>query len=320
MPFRQIESLSEINEQPEGTVCFCDIDDTLIDHPYMLGSKAWRSYLSKITEGYGTSGSHHDIFTLFVVENHPVVTVEPITAQWIKKLQAEGCSVYGLTARERNIWFYTPRESVDLLTCVQLAYAGIDLDKNAQSDLQQHFMKIQEYFKGIFFCNIDSKGDYLKNLLGGTFPRPKKVIFVDDKREHVEGVAEALAVLGIDYECYWYCAVDKKTQSFDPLVANLQLYYCWLSKGRCILSDEEARCIARTHPEKEAFEYLQAVQDSLMKPVVCPIQTVAIQQMQAYAPVDNTGAAPIVPAFKHRRQDSKKIPRPPKTAKTQMAL
>lgn len=274
MKILEIKSLSEIpNNQPVGTVYFFDLDDTLIDYPHMLGSKAWRSYLAKTTDGYEQPGSHHDIFTLSVVENHPIGTVEAITKKWLKTLQATGYAVYGLTARERNIWFYTPRERVDVLTCAQLAYAGIDFDQNPQSDLHLHFTQSQEYFKGIFFCNLDSKGDYVKKLLGGRCPKPQKIIFVDDKREHVEGVSKALAELKIDYECYWYCGVDEKTRGFEPLVANIQLHYFMLSKGHCVLSDDDARLIAKKNPEKEALLYLQAAQQTILNAQEVPEKT-----------------------------------------------
>lgn len=259
----QINSLSEVSkDQPTGTVYFLDIDDTVIDYPYMLGSKAWRAYIIKMTKRYKNPGSQHDAFTLFLAENHAVKTVEPITKAWVEGLYAKGYAVYGLTARERNVWYYTPRKGVDELTISQLAHVKIDFDKNKESTLHSHFTKISEYYKGVFFCNLDSKGDYLKKIFRKIKLYPKKVVFVDDNREHVERVAKVLSELKIEHECYWYCALDEKNNTFDPAIANIQFYYFRLFHN-AILSDEEAEQLIKLHPEKDPYYYLNAVQEAL---------------------------------------------------------
>ncbi len=88
---------------------------------------------------------------------------------------------------------------------------------------------------------------------------PQRVIFIDDKQSQVESVAAVLHQLGIDHECYWYTATDDKARKFDPLIANIQLYYFWTSGAKRVLSDEEALSIAEQYPEKNAEYYLQSV-------------------------------------------------------------
>lgn len=253
----RIESLAEISDlQPAGTFYFFDIDDTLIDSPYMLGSKAWRKYMSEVTKRE-TICNWHDLFSLYVALNHPLNTVESITAPFIKELQEKGYVVFGLTARERKKWYDTPAEDIDLLTANQLRSLGIVFKTDNLDSIYDYLIHSPEHFQGIFFADIEPKGGYLLKLFKEARKLPRKVIFIDDKQSQVESVAEALDELGIDNECYWYCPTDKKNQDFDPLVANIQLYYFWTSRAEHILSDSMARAIAQKNPDKAAEYYLQ---------------------------------------------------------------
>lgn len=240
----QIGSLGQIPcDDPPSTLYFFDIDDTLIDSPYMLGSKAWRKYLVENVP------EKHDLFTLFVAKHYPVDYIEGYAPVLIEKLQKKGCKVFGLTARERNIWYYTQAEGIDALTIAQLEMAEIFLGSEAYPPLTT----APEYYKGVFFADIEPKGGYLTKLFKDI--RPEKVVFVDDKLSQVESVSEALSDLGIENDCYWYTHTD--TKPFHPWIANIQLYYLWFFKT--VLSDVTAAEIAELYPEKDAGYYLDAL-------------------------------------------------------------
>ena len=247
----KINSVREISTlHPKGTLVFFDIDDTLLDLPYMLGSRAWRRYISEATKG--SDRNWHDIFSLFINKNIPVVTVEKETSQLVKDLQQNGCEVYGLTARERQMWYQTSCEGIDRMTIKQLKSLNILFQRQMPS-----FMQDTEFFKGVYFADTDAKGDYLRKIVEKG-ERPK-FIFIDDKRSQCESVSSALKELGINHECYWYCAADAKAEGFKPLIANIQLYYLWLSQGKEILSDQEAESISLKYPDKDADYYLKAL-------------------------------------------------------------
>lgn len=255
----KIESLNQI-ANPESTqaIYFLDIDDTLFDSPYMLGSKAWRKYIVSATKDDLTE-NWHDIFSHFIARNHPLETVESLTSRFVKELQMRGCGVFGLTARERKIWYNTPMDDIDLLTVSQLESVGISFNNESLVKTYPHLTTNPEYFKGIFFADIEPKGEYLLKLFKDISPLPEKVIFIDDKQSQVESVATTLHQLGISYECYWYTATEDKAGKFDPLIANVQLYYFWVSDGKRVISDEEAASIAEQYPERNAEYYLHTV-------------------------------------------------------------
>jgi hypothetical protein len=76
-----------------------DIDDTLIDNPFSLGSPPWRSWVKSKLPNYNTNFVLYDALTLFIAKNAPYKTVEPSTANLIADLQSEGHAVFAFTAR-----------------------------------------------------------------------------------------------------------------------------------------------------------------------------------------------------------------------------
>lgn len=241
---------------------FFDIDDTLFDTPTMLGSKAWRRYIVSATQD-DTTKNWHDILSLFIARNHPLETVETCTSRFVRELQRKRHLVFGLTARERNMWYDTPVNDIDLLTATQLESLGITFNYESRDKDLSNLTDDPAYFRGIFFADEEPKGRYLLKLFKNVSQLPKKVIFVDDKLNQVESVVEALQLLGISCECYLYTATDAKADTFNPLIANIQLYYFWMSGGKKILSDHEALLIAKQYPEKNAEYYLRAVLNNM---------------------------------------------------------
>jgi len=251
-----IESLSQISvDQPPKTLFLFDLDDTIFDSFSMLGSKAWRRYIVEATKRMDGSTNWHDVFSYLLAQKHPVKTVEEMTSSFVQDLQAKGFVVCGLTSRERKRWYDTPQEGVDLLTVKQLSTVGVDFHNGALENTYAELSGDSEYFKGIFFANLESKGEYLLHLFDSITHLPEKIIFVDDKLSQVESVEKALTQLGIPHECYLYSATNKKEKSFSPVIANIQLYQFCESDGQVIISDAEAEQIARNNPEKNGDYY-----------------------------------------------------------------
>lgn len=255
----KIDSFSQIDrDQPKDTIYFIDLSDTLIDSAGMLGSKSWRKYITEATS-YDKTANWHDIFTLFVAKNYPHKTVESTTSQFVKTLQAKGYPVFGLTGRERNVWYNTPETGIDVFTIKQLETIGIKLNSSSLDQSFSYLIKNPSYYEGVFFADVEPKGEYLYNLFKNAPQLPKKVIFIDAKLSQVESASSALSKLGIPHEIYLFTATDSKVGKFSPLLANIQLYYLWTSAGNKVLSDEEAESIAKQFPERDSSYYLQAV-------------------------------------------------------------
>ena len=83
-------------QEPEGTIFVFRIDETLIWHPQMLGSRAWRAYMKQVAKDW------HDIFSYDLANNAPVATVELATCHFVRELQDRGFVVCALTSRGRT--------------------------------------------------------------------------------------------------------------------------------------------------------------------------------------------------------------------------
>ena len=233
----RIESLKEIPKQQERTLYLLDIDDTLIDFPYMLGSCGWRKYIKAL--GRKSGQTHwHDQFSYHLAKNYPPVTVEALTLDWINDVQNHGHIVVGFTRRERAVWYNTPMEGVDVMTVAQLNHVGISFEKERIEGLFPQFQNEPHYYEGVFFSDCSLKGDFLRQLLSKMPLIPDQIIFVDDMFKHVESVDKVLNELQINHKCYWYTACKQKEMRFDPLIADTELYYYLIEQE--IISDEEA--------------------------------------------------------------------------------
>lgn len=262
----KIESLSQIStEQPSKTLFLFDLDDTIFDSFSMLGSKAWRRYIVEATKKIDISENWHDIFSFALAQKHPLKTVETLTSSFVKELQEKGHVVCGLTSRERKLWYNMPKDGVDILTIEQLNSVNVDFNNKSLENVYPYLSGDSEYFKGVFFANIDPKGDYLLHVFANATQYPEKIIFIDDKLSQVESVDNALSKLRVTHECYSYYAIDEKGKSFNPLIANIQLYYFYQSNGKEIISDQKASLIAKENPEKDAESYLRATLEIVKK-------------------------------------------------------
>jgi hypothetical protein len=256
-PIIPIQHLDQIKKSiVKNTGYFLDLDDTAIDSLYMLGSKAWRKYISEATKNDKTR-KWHDIISLYVARNYPIGPVEESTSSFIHNLQADGHMVFGLTARERNMWYYTPCDGVDLLTQSQLAKTDIDFMKTHISEEFSYITDHPACFANIFFVDTDTKGEFVFNHLNGRKIVPPKVVVVDDNLDQLATVKKALEQLQIEHDCYFYGQIDEKSKKFDPLIANIQLYS--LLNENKILSDDDAFLFENAHAGKDAVYYLTEI-------------------------------------------------------------
>lgn len=148
--------------------------------------------------------------------------VQTDTAEVIRELQAQGCWVFGLTARYSEM---------SAMTDKQLADVGVDL--NAHSPFQGRCLMDPAtkalLRNGIIYCNSQAKGvvlnRFLENVLfrshlldpnnSNLLPLPGGLVFVDDNYQHVLSVSrdlEILKKLPIPISCYHYVPEQERSR------------------------------------------------------------------------------------------------------------
>lgn len=220
-----------------NTLIVLDIDNTLIEPVQSLGSDQWAwnrvkklnvNGLSEQEALKKTSGEWCQVHAITKVR-----TLEDNTSVLIENLQNQNYSFIALTTRHPKYAEVTFRELND----VGIDFANTSM-KIKNCELPEKNIKVKE---GIIFISLENrKGDVLKEFLQKNEYYPKKIIFVDDKLEHVKDVAEACMQLDIDFVGIRYGGADAHVASFDPGIAEMQQFFM-----HNILSDEEAAILIK---------------------------------------------------------------------------
>jgi hypothetical protein len=173
-----------------------------------------------------------------------VLSVEPETAEIIKKLQSLGCIVIGLTARDKELAETTVK---------QLLSVNVDFNQGTFKDIEAPCVNSPEngIFKyGIMFCDGASKGMAFKGLMEQFQINPNDVYFIDDILRHVEDMKKHTdsRYTGIHYTHIR----DKKPINIDLKVVDMQIKY--LNK---ILPDPVAKVVHEHHESETSNTHLK---------------------------------------------------------------
>lgn len=232
----------------ENTLLLFNISEVVLDSSIDLGTSPWRKYVKNIAAKWNkaVNCNVHDELTLFAARNIPPKAVEEITPQIIANYQNQGLPVLAFTSRGRTEWYSTEVPGVDQLTEDLLHRLNVNFEA---SKLPAQWQNIKEgafapYFHhGIIYANHMDKGEFLKQLLTETGYMPAKIVFVDDKRDSLETVENALKDLGVPFVGFWYPRTAKDHRDFSPMIAHIQLQSL-IFENR-VLSNAEAAAIMK---------------------------------------------------------------------------
>lgn len=227
----ETDSLEEIfNYLTPDTAIFFDLDNTLLEPCQHFGSVQWGEYyINKLLKDGEPPHRAEEIAQGLwskYLPNAPLRLIEPKAPTIFSQLQAQGCMIFGLTARY-------PAESI--YTHPQLEKLGFAFERKYNDrNLDLEFPAVFE--KGVIFSStLNKKSKSLISLLEQIDYRPKKIIFIDDKLSHVEDLEIALGQANIDYLGIRYAKADPRVNSFDWEIAEFQM-----QKFPHFISDEEA--------------------------------------------------------------------------------
>lgn len=253
----------------ENALCLFDIDDTLIDNPFSLGSPPWRSWVKSKLSSYNSNFVLYDALTLYIAQHAPYKTVEPTTAPLIADLQDRGHTALAFTARGRTQWYTTDIDGVDRFTHAQLNHVGIDFKKTALPPELQN-LEPTYFDNGIIFAQHIKKGDLLTHLFKDLKYCPSLIIFIDDKLDQVQSVEAAVKQSGIPYIGFWYRRSEMDRKNFNAMTANIQMESLLFNDE--IISDEKAatfpQVIQQENPEAYLKKILEHTDFNLLTPTI----------------------------------------------------
>lgn len=230
----EIKYISEMAKYLEDKpLIIFDIDNTIMCPAQTVGSDQWFSHRIKKHEKDGHTSSDamgkalsewmavQCITDMRLVERH--------TAALIKDLQDRGLSVMALTTRDHGF---------ALRTLQQLHSLDVHLERTCPSKEEIYFKNGEHciYRQGILFTAGSHKGTALKTLLSELRLQPKKILFINDKHNHLTPVEEICKKEKIAFIGLRYGFLDEKVKAFSPDLADHQF-----EKFKALLSDEEAQ-------------------------------------------------------------------------------
>jgi len=220
----------------EDTWFLVDLDNTLFEGKQALGHTEWFYDKAnvKIRNGMTLEEATRECYPEWI-EVQKVCAVKPVEEAFIPAiilLQHRGIVVMGLTHRQPSIADSTVRQVKSL----GFTFAPSAPVKNVfpvPSDTPTL------YSQGILFTGeYNKKGEIFVRFLSLINQKPKKVVFIDDKRKHVEEVERALVQQGIEYIGVHYTAIEHAEKVFFPELAEFQYQYL-----NTIMSNDAARLL-----------------------------------------------------------------------------
>lgn len=205
----------------QDTWVLIDLDNTTFEGKQALGHTDWfydRAH-ALMREGMTLEEATRECYPLWI-EVQKVCPVKPVETAFIPALvemQKQGIIVMGLTHRQPSIADSTIRQVNSL---------GLNLLNSAPD--QSTFVVPSEtptkYTEGVLFTGeYNKKGEIFTLFLSIINQKPKKILFIDDKRGHVEDVGNAVSSLGIEYIGVHYTACEYLEKVYDPEIAAFQL-------------------------------------------------------------------------------------------------
>ncbi len=224
--------LSHLNE---STWVLFDLDDTLLEGENQLGRAKWYYHETEklMRRGLSDVDAQKLFYPQWILSQTicPTRTLEPHTALIVAKAQAMTERAIALTAR------HPPIAS---LTVEQLQKLNIDLAETALKIPSDFAMETTLYRNGIWFLtDFQQKGKTFARLLDAMEECPKRIVYIDDGRHHLEEMEKALSEKKIEFIGIHYKRAFERP--YDAQIAELQ--YRSLPE---ILSDAEAALILKT--------------------------------------------------------------------------
>lgn len=198
-----------------------DLDNTVFEGKQALGHTDWfydKAHALMRNEGITLEEATRVCYPEWIEVQKvcPVKAVEQAFLPSLAPLQKQGVVLMGLTHRQPSLVDSTLR---------QLRSLDWTFEPTApfKDSLVVPSATPTKYQEGVLFTGeYNKKGEIFVRFLSMIGKQPRKILFVDDKRSHVEDVEKAVTAQGIDYLGVHYRATEHVSKVYDPVIAEFQ--------------------------------------------------------------------------------------------------
>lgn len=201
-----------------STLVVFDIDNTIFRASKMIGTDEW--FRHTLSAAYENNPDNKFLAKQRVIELwHAIQTITPI-------IPIEGEKTPLAVQRAQNLVttmaLTTRGSAISATTIYQLASLGIDFSSPSLSWPDRLVPHVHDayFIHGVLFTNAHNKGNALLGFLKAMNYYPKKIIFLNDKQDHIEEMIHIEQVLGADLIGLRYAKADHYMDSFSHAMAE----------------------------------------------------------------------------------------------------
>lgn len=205
----------------ENTWLVLDLDHTIYEGKEALGHSDWISNIidKKVEEEGLTLQESIDISYPEWIQAKKRSSVKPVEEGFIRALldiQKSNIVIMGLTQQRPDLAPVTIRD----LFSLDWSFLPTAPSSNT---FNIPTIRPVTYTEGILFVgDYNKKGETFCKFLAIIGQKPLKIVFMDDKRKHVEEMEQACNEQGIDYIGIHYTAINFSEKVYYPEIAELQ--------------------------------------------------------------------------------------------------
>lgn len=218
-----------LKDADQTTLVIFDVDDVLLmptDSIYLISRG---DYFNNIMEDFKKRYTEDQIEKMInaIMIGRPVKIVDSKIISIIKSLQKNDIPVMALTALSTGA--FDNNKSFVEWRIQQLKEVDITFNNKWNALNSKKFTNLKainppEYKGGILFSSGIPKGDILQSFLFECNLKPKRIIFLDDRRNNLESVKKFCDAAGIEFLGFEYTAVKEiKPADVDLKRAALQI-------------------------------------------------------------------------------------------------
>ncbi|NGX56649.1 MAG: hypothetical protein K1060chlam5_00892 [Candidatus Anoxychlamydiales bacterium] len=205
----EIKNIKDIKPYiTKDTLVIFDLDNTIMEPIQEYGSDQWFAYQlnkylkEKLSFEDALQKTLYEWFEIQAITK--VKLVENDVKDLISNLQEINHPIMGLTARDYDF---------ALAAIKQLKSLNLNLSKTAP--FKKNIFDDTLFREGILFANGKNKGIVLSNFF-------KKIIYIDDKKHHVEEIEIFSKENKVEFIGFRYGYLDEKVKKFDHKISDKQ--------------------------------------------------------------------------------------------------
>lgn len=208
-----------------------DVDNTLLVPHDKLLRPCGEEFIMKKFEQLGKTATDERINLLVsrVLLTRTFRSVDAHMPAYVRGLQGRSIKVIALTAFKTGRLGAMP--SVEEWRQRELLSLGYDFSSAFPGYNHIVFGDIMKegtlpiYKDGILYSGKLPKGEILQAFLRRVKWQPKRVFFIDDKREYIDSVHQSMTSWGVDCHCFHYCNAEMAADVLDEELAERQFHH-----------------------------------------------------------------------------------------------